>query len=169
LPNLEVYGMEEISSVYKKFLRELPEPILTDSTADNVLQLEVKALIESNKSQGTTKSVASEDPQIIAVLPLIIKKLSPFRRALLKEVFFLLHLIHRKSEFNLMNTENLATIFGTNFCLLLTSTGGMINILSSVMNSFDKCRLCKILVKEYSEIFKSIDTLPLGIPLVIMY
>lgn len=107
--------------------------------------------------------IASEEAQIIARMPAIIKRLSPYRRALLKEIFFLLNLIQRKSEYNLMNADNLSTIFGMSLCLpRVTLAGGMINILSSVMNSFNKCKLCKILVSDYVEIFADIDTLPLG-------
>lgn len=46
-PNLEKYGLEEVSGVFKKYLRELPEPIITDGTPENELQFVVKQLVES--------------------------------------------------------------------------------------------------------------------------
>eukprot|EP01127_Copromyxa_protea_P021355 TRINITY_DN7315_c0_g1_i1.p1 TRINITY_DN7315_c0_g1~~TRINITY_DN7315_c0_g1_i1.p1 ORF type:complete len:917 (+),score=145.28 TRINITY_DN7315_c0_g1_i1:352-2751(+) len=130
--------MEEVSSVFKKYLRELPEPIFTDGTADNVLQMEVKQLVESRN-----------EAMIIAGLPSLIAKLTFFRRSLLKEVFFLLHLVYLKSEKNLMSPDNIATIFG-----------GMLHILSTVMMPYEKCLLCKILTKEYATVFADFDVFP---------
>lgn len=36
------------------------------------------------------------------------------------------------------------------------------NIVSSVMNPFNKSKLCRILIQDFPAIFESIDTLPLS-------
>lgn len=135
---------------------------------------------------------AQQQEGIVQMLPYFIKQLSRFRRALLKEVFFALHLVSLKKEQNLMSPENLATIFGVYFLLhkifqrltCMTQTknilrescgrhkqkilvglsflGGMVNIVSSVMNPFDKSKLCRILISYFPTIFEHIDTLPLS-------
>eukprot|EP01127_Copromyxa_protea_P009780 TRINITY_DN2324_c1_g1_i2.p1 TRINITY_DN2324_c1_g1~~TRINITY_DN2324_c1_g1_i2.p1 ORF type:complete len:1266 (-),score=264.50 TRINITY_DN2324_c1_g1_i2:163-3960(-) len=50
-----------------------------------------------------------------------------------------------------MGAENLSTIFG-----------GMVSILSNVMNAFDKSKFCRILIQEFPRIFQDIDVLPLS-------
>lgn len=42
----------------------------------------------------------------------LIPRLSEYRRALVKEIFFVLFLVSRESEVNLMDAMNLGTIFG---------------------------------------------------------
>lgn len=108
-------------------------------------------------------TVGGDEAKIVRDLPSLIKTLSPFRRALLKEVFFALHLVSLKKEKNLMGPENLSTIFGIVLMSnALNSKGGMVNIVSSVMNPFDKSKFCRILIQEYPAIFADIDTLPLA-------
>lgn len=45
VPSLDQFDTEEVSSVLKKYLRELPESIITDGSPDNKLQKEVNALV----------------------------------------------------------------------------------------------------------------------------
>lgn len=66
----------------------------------------------SSLNRQTSPPEAHQQEEIVQMLPYFIKQLSRFRRALLKEVFFALHLVSLKKEHNLMGPENLATIFG---------------------------------------------------------
>lgn len=48
----------------------------------------------------------------MAELKRLVLLLSEHRRALVKEIFFVLYLVSRETEINLMDPMNLATIFG---------------------------------------------------------
>ena len=78
----------------------------------------------------------------------LIKKLSLFKRALLKEMFYVLYLVSLQSVHNKMDSLNLATIFG-----------GMVEILSTTMNASDKSRLCCFFIDYYPQIFGDMDLL----------
>jgi hypothetical protein len=95
-------------------------------------------------------------------LALLVSQLSQYRRALCKEIFFVLYLVSRESDINLMDSMNLATIFGKlNFpsTLFLIGSGGMVNIVSDSLFADEKKRLCCLLIEYYPQIFCPVDVL----------
>ncbi len=115
-------GLEEVSGVFKKYLRELPEPLLKDDSPDGELQAKFSAVLNgmlSNFHSVLTFKVSEEVDQV-AELKRLIPQLTEYRRALCKEIFFVLHLVSRESDINLMDAMNLATIFGKLFFCLAT-------------------------------------------------
>lgn len=50
VPSLVQYDCEEVSSVLKKYLRELPEALIADDTPENKLQHQVRVLVEGKSN-----------------------------------------------------------------------------------------------------------------------
>eukprot|EP01127_Copromyxa_protea_P024393 TRINITY_DN9584_c0_g1_i2.p1 TRINITY_DN9584_c0_g1~~TRINITY_DN9584_c0_g1_i2.p1 ORF type:complete len:1172 (+),score=246.40 TRINITY_DN9584_c0_g1_i2:64-3579(+) len=130
-------GLEEVSGVFKKYLRELPEPLLKDDTQHGELHAQFCSVL----------SLSSEAEQVER-LKILVPRLSEHRRALAKEIFFVLHLVSMESEANLMDSMNLATIFG-----------GMVDIISDTLFADEKKMLCWLLIEFYPEIFSEVDKL----------
>lgn len=64
-------------------------------------------------NQYNTYSISVQDPtQILAMITILLQNLTVHRRAVLKEIFYLLYLVSLESSYNLMDSKNLATIFG---------------------------------------------------------
>uniref|UniRef100_A0A6B2KYH8 Rho-GAP domain-containing protein n=1 Tax=Arcella intermedia TaxID=1963864 RepID=A0A6B2KYH8_9EUKA len=137
IPDLSTVGAEEVSGVFKKYLRELPQPLLSDDKPDNGLEKRFAEVmnLESNRDR-------------IKRLRHLIRRLSVFRRCLVHELFYVLYLVSRESASNLMDSHNLSTIFG-----------GMVPILSKIMLQSAKSQLCCFLIEYYPLIFNKIDTL----------
>jgi len=134
----EVMGIEEVTGAFKKYLRELPQPLFSDDSPDNKLanRLSEVLLLESPKEK-------------IIRLRHLIKKLSLFKRALIKELFYILYLVSLEHKANLMDARNLSTIFGE-----------MVDIISNTMSARSKADLCTFLITYFPSIFHAIDEIP---------
>lgn len=130
-------NLEEVSGVFKKYIRELPSPLFVDDDPSKKLHQEFHKVIE----------LTSEEEQIVTLNNLI-KQLTPCRRALAKEIFLVFFLVSLEHEANFMTSLNLGTIFG-----------GMVDIISKTMFSDEKKRLCTFIIDHYPRIFHDIDTL----------
>eukprot|EP01126_Amoeba_proteus_P031831 TRINITY_DN31152_c0_g1_i1.p1 TRINITY_DN31152_c0_g1~~TRINITY_DN31152_c0_g1_i1.p1 ORF type:complete len:206 (-),score=24.91 TRINITY_DN31152_c0_g1_i1:205-822(-) len=95
----ETVGLEEVAGVFKKFLHELPAPLFSDD----------EGTFSSKFAQVLNRTLESEQVEEVRKL---IPQLSENRRALIKEIFFILYLVSLESDLNLMDALNLATIFG---------------------------------------------------------
>lgn len=130
-------NLEEVSGVFKKYIRELPHPLFIDDEPKSTFHSEFAKVME----------LSSVDDQIVTLNKLI-KQLTPCRRALTKEIFLIFFLVSLESEINFMSSLNLGTIFG-----------GMVDIISNTMFSDEKKRLCTFLIDNYPKIFHDIDIL----------
>eukprot|EP01128_Nolandella_sp_AFSM9_P006854 TRINITY_DN3611_c0_g1_i2.p1 TRINITY_DN3611_c0_g1~~TRINITY_DN3611_c0_g1_i2.p1 ORF type:complete len:1150 (-),score=340.22 TRINITY_DN3611_c0_g1_i2:199-3375(-) len=132
-------GNEEVSGVWKKYLRELPDALFSDETEDQAIQAKFSASIE-DMVEGSEEQI-EKIKELIGTLDLT-------RRSLAKELFYVLYLVSLENEKNLMHSHNLATIFG-----------GMVNIVSSTMTEWPKTTLARIVIENYPRIFGSLDVL----------
>eukprot|EP01130_Rhizamoeba_saxonica_P018225 TRINITY_DN9051_c0_g1_i1.p1 TRINITY_DN9051_c0_g1~~TRINITY_DN9051_c0_g1_i1.p1 ORF type:complete len:523 (-),score=137.24 TRINITY_DN9051_c0_g1_i1:902-2470(-) len=130
------FSVESVSGAFKKYMRDLPHPILDDPSIEGFQNNFVSAM-EIEDEQEMIETIRKH----IAVLPL-------FRRSMAKEMFYLLKVIECYSAVNMMTSQNIATIFG-----------GMVEIVSSIMSSGTKTKFCKILIENYDAIFEELDTL----------
>jgi len=134
-PDLVKVPTDDVAGLLKKYLRELPEPLLSDCTPEDTLQ------------HAFQEAMAIKDEDLhVEKLKELLAKLPRYRRALCKELFFLFNSVAQHEESNKMNKDNLATIFG-----------GMGNIFSSVMNSYDKTRFVTLLINYYGRLFSELD------------
>jgi hypothetical protein len=129
--------VDDVSGLLKKYLRELPGSILTDGTQEDHLQTAFKQTLE----------IQDVDERIRKTTELI-KQLSHNRRALVKILIHLLYKIKNNEDKTLMNSENLATIFG-----------GMGDIFASKLTSAERTRLTRFMIDCYKEIFLDVDPL----------
>jgi len=131
-------GPEEVTGAFKKYLRELPQPLLSDDSLENKI------------SDGFAEVLTLSSPKKkIIRLRHLIRKLSIFKRSLLKEMLYVLYLVSLESKTNKMDAFNLSTIFGE-----------MGDILSNKMAPHHKSELCAFMINYFPSIFHQIDEIP---------
>eukprot|EP01124_Arcella_intermedia_P011738 TRINITY_DN18160_c0_g1_i1.p1 TRINITY_DN18160_c0_g1~~TRINITY_DN18160_c0_g1_i1.p1 ORF type:complete len:985 (-),score=223.84 TRINITY_DN18160_c0_g1_i1:60-2666(-) len=135
VPNLLSMSPEEISSVFKKYMREIPHPLLAGDTIDRKLADRFSEVLELGTVDLKIKRIRK-----------LLKKLSVFRRNLCRELFYILYLVSLERQNNKMDSHNLATIFG-----------GMVNIISDTMSSVAKTDLCTFITQYFPLIWKGLD------------
>jgi hypothetical protein len=117
----------DVSSVLKKYFRDLPEPLFT-----NALQAQFQDL------QGI-EQYAGRNPRFLELF----KQLPKVNQKVAKEFLFFLYQVATNSHMNMMNTDNLATIFGT---------------MAGVFFSFDHGHdLVMYMIDEYPTLFEEED------------
>lgn len=87
----------DVSSILKKYFRDLPEPLFTNELQDKFQSL--VAIQDVNERNQKFK-------EYFKLLPVV-------NREITRQFLFFLNLVSANSNINLMTTENLATIFGT--------------------------------------------------------
>jgi len=136
-PDFKKFLVDDISGLLKKYLRELPEPLITDLTPEDRLQKEFHTALSIEDTEECVERLS----QLVVQIP-------KYRRAVLCHLIRLLYKIKQHEEKTLMNSESLATIFG-----------GMGDTIASHMTPFERTRLTRIFIDHYKEIFDDVDTL----------
>lgn len=117
-------GIEEVSGLLKKLIRE--------RFKDD--------LFESDLVPSVVAAAKQED--IPALKSIILKQMNCYNMAFLKEIFMMLRLTADEQEQNMMDVNNLATIFGE-----------MLEFLSTKIPDDVRLLLCKLLIQNYHDIF----------------
>jgi hypothetical protein len=87
----------DVSSILKKYFRDLPEPLFTVELQDKFQSLgEIEDVEEKNQ----------KFKEYFKLMPEV-------NRQVIKQFLFFLHMVSANSNINMMTTQNLATIFGT--------------------------------------------------------
>lgn len=115
----------------KKFLRELPTPVIPFEFYDDFLNI----------------ASLTEPEKIIENLQSLILKLPFHNLCLLKEVMSLLDKVVKHSEINLMNASALSTVIGVN--LLKPKDPNPLVLLKDVKN-INKC--CELMIQYYDKL-----------------
>lgn len=105
--NSDDYTVHDCSTVYKSFLSELPEPVLTDAHYSAHLQL-AKICNELNSSSTPDERKADT---LLSSLQLLLWLLPDENRILLKDIIGMLHEVIKHETLNKMSADNLATLF----------------------------------------------------------
>lgn len=133
--------VEDVAGVLKKYLRDLPDPLISDGTADDPLQksfLQVTIEMEDEDELGPH----------LAKLNSLLKQLPKYRKAVVCDLYHLFACIVAYQSVNLMNSENVATIFG-----------GMTDIMTSLMTSTQRSRLVRIMIDNFVTVFEGVNEL----------
>ncbi|KAL5287440.1 ARHGAP19 family protein [Megaselia abdita] len=105
--NNDEYTVHDCSTVYKSFLSELPEPVLTDAHYPAHLQIATICNELNTSSSQDEKKVDT----LISSLQLLLWLLPDENRILLKDVIGMLHEVVKHENVNKMTADNLATLF----------------------------------------------------------
>lgn len=165
----------------KKYLRDLPEPLISDGTPEDPLQ---KAFLQI--TIGTKRTLFSNrifhlhllafnDPYLHLNQPpsnapfafacfcftevedaddltthiqrfnALLKQLPKYRKAVVCDLFQLFACIVAYQKFNLMNAENVATIFG-----------GMTDIMTNLMTGTQRSRLVRVMIENFDVCFDGV-------------
>ena len=130
--------VEDVAGVLKKYLRDLPEPLISDGTPEDVLQ---KAFLQVTIEMEDEDELAAP----LATINGLLKQLPKYRKAVVCDLFHLFACISSHSQFNLMTSDNVATIFG-----------GMTDIMTSLLTSTQRSRLVRIMIDNYLVAFEGI-------------
>eukprot|EP00761_Pharyngomonas_kirbyi_P012717 gb/GECH01012744.1/.p1 GENE.gb/GECH01012744.1/~~gb/GECH01012744.1/.p1 ORF type:complete len:482 (+),score=118.68 gb/GECH01012744.1/:1-1446(+) len=129
---LERNDIHVATTLLKKFLRELPEPLLTSDLYDSWLET---SEIENRKERSH-------------VLSNLVKKLPNVNQSLLKRILRLLHQVALHNTKNKMTSENLAIIMGINMLMPDSSDQMKMALDSKKINN-----VCESLIDHAYEIF----------------
>jgi hypothetical protein len=109
---LDSFEIHIVCGLLKRFLRELPEPLMTFDLYKDIINLDgnfhyLRAYKSTNR---LTISLGSED--LMQKLKKIVEKLPNTNRNLLKHLLEFLGRVSDHQEYNKMTNRNLATVFG---------------------------------------------------------
>ncbi|XP_017125356.1 rho GTPase-activating protein 21 [Drosophila elegans] len=107
--NLELAGFSahDCATVFKGFLSELPEPLLTD--AHYPAHLQIAPLCQA--LNGHAASSAEREQHLLNSVQLLLLLLPEEHRELLQHIIEMLHAVAQHEKSNKMSAENLATLF----------------------------------------------------------
>ncbi|XP_046809339.1 rho GTPase-activating protein gacGG [Lucilia cuprina] len=113
------YSAHDCATVFKGYLADLPEPLLTDAHYPAHLQIAPLCLginhhLEQDKSTTTTTNNAErvkKELHVLNSIQLLLLLLPDENRQLLQNIIDMLHAVAQQHEFNKMGPENLATLF----------------------------------------------------------
>lgn len=86
---------------------------------------------------------------LIPSLKRLLKALPVYKKAVIVELFDLLSRVSEKSSINLMNADNIATIFG-----------GMTNIIADLLSAPQRSMLVRLFIVHYDELFDDLNVIP---------
>ncbi|KMY94632.1 uncharacterized protein LOC6734947 [Drosophila simulans] len=107
--NLELAGFSahDCATVFKGFLSELPEPLLTD--AHYPAHLQIAPLCQA--LNGQTMATAERQQHLLNSVQLLLLLLPEEHRELLQHIIEMLHAVAKHEKSNKMSADNLATLF----------------------------------------------------------
>ncbi|XP_050743530.1 uncharacterized protein LOC108022890 isoform X2 [Drosophila biarmipes] len=107
--NLELAGFSahDCATVFKGFLSELPEPLLTD--AHYPAHLQIAPLCQA--LNGQVAATAERQRHLLNSVQLLLLLLPEEHRELLQHIIEMLHAVAQHEKSNKMSAENLATLF----------------------------------------------------------
>ncbi|XP_034654879.1 uncharacterized protein LOC117892636 isoform X1 [Drosophila subobscura] len=108
--DLELTGFSahDCATVFKSFLAELPEPLLTDALYPAHLQI---APLCQSLIGGQMAATAERQQHILNSVQLLLLLLPEEHRELLHHIIEMLHAVAEREAINKMSAENLATLF----------------------------------------------------------
>ncbi|EDW36240.1 GL17687 [Drosophila persimilis] len=108
--DLELTGFSahDCATVFKSFLAELPEPLLTDAHYPAHLQI---APLSQALMGGLVAATAERQRHLLNSVQLLLLLLPEEHRELLQHIIEMLHSVAAREESNKMSAENLATLF----------------------------------------------------------
>ena len=119
------------ASMLKRFLRMLPESLLTDELEDKFLQTSVATVEES-----------------VATLKDLVSQLPPENRVVLESVMHLAYDVHCNRDKNLMGCENLGVVFGP---VLINNQNS--NPLSTLDSTSLSVQVATVMISRFPDIF----------------
>lgn len=133
--------VEDVAGILKKYLRDLPEPLISDGSPEDPLQ---KAFLQ------VTIEMEDEDDlgPHLATLNMLLKQLPKYRKAVVCDLYHLFSCIVAYQSVNLMSSDNVATIFG-----------GMTDIMTSLMTGTQRSRLVRIMIDNFVTVFEGVNEL----------
>lgn len=135
----DVY-VEDVAGVLKKYLRDLPDHLISDGSSEETLAKKFLSTLLNEKEES--KFQLQMFKQLLSTLPIS-------NLVILKELFGLFSTVIEYSEYNLMGAENIATIFG-----------GMTTIfVSSKFTAHQRTTLVRIFINHYRAIFSDLYVL----------
>lgn len=101
------FSAHDCATVFKGFLAELPEPLLTDAHYPAHLQIAPLCQALAEKTQGTSE----RQQHLLNSVQLLVLLLPEEQRELLQHIMEMLNAVSLHEQSNKMTAENLATIF----------------------------------------------------------
>ncbi|KNC24180.1 hypothetical protein FF38_02185 [Lucilia cuprina] len=111
------YSAHDCATVFKGYLADLPEPLLTDAHYPAHLQIAPLCLginhhLEQDKSTTTNNAErVKKELHVLNSIQLLLLLLPDENRQLLQNIIDMLHAVAQQHEFNKMGPDNLATLF----------------------------------------------------------
>jgi len=129
-----------VTCVLKQFLRELPEPLLTDALASDFL-----SVISPDK--------AEDDPFQLSHLKHLISKLPSINRAVLTEIMALAVDVVAYENTNKMTADNMARVLGPNLVNLDSYSAHLSMIAIQAVNE-----VARIMITQFEQLFPGVRT-----------